>query len=55
MAVYNSTIRSAEEYLEAIPEETMRALVDLSIEDYKLERCTPHSELDVWIKERKVL
>ena len=28
MAVYNSTVRSAEEYLEMIPEETMRILID---------------------------
>lgn len=52
MAVYNPTVRSAEEYLESISGEVMRALVDLSVEDYKMGRCTPHSQIDAWVKER---
>ena len=52
MAVYNSTVRSAEEYLEMIPEETMRILIDSAIDDYEMGRCTPHSQMDIWLKER---
>ena len=52
MAVYNSTVRSAEEYLEMIPEETMRILIDSAIDDYEMGRCTPHSQMDIWVKER---
>ncbi len=52
MAVYNSTVRSAEEYLEMIPEETMRILIDSAIDDYKMGRCTSHSQMDIWVKDR---
>ena len=52
MAVYNSTVRSADEYLEMIPEATMRILIDSAIDDYKMGRCTPHSQMDIWVKER---
>ena len=35
-----------------IPEETMRTLIDSAIDDYEMGRCTPHSQMDIWVKER---
>lgn len=52
MVVYGAVERNAEDYLEDIPQDTMQSLVDLAIEDYEMGRCTPHSQMDSWIKER---
>lgn len=30
----------------------MRTLVDSAIEDYEMGHCTPHPQLDSWIKEQ---
>lgn len=52
MLAYGTMVRNAEDYLKDIPQETMQSLVDLAIEDYEMGRCTPHSQMDAWIKGR---
>lgn len=52
MIAYGAMGHNVEDYLKAVPKETIRSLVDLAIEDYKMGRCTPHSQMDSWIKER---
>lgn len=52
MVAYGAMVRHVEDYLEAIPVETMRTLVDLALEDCEKGLCTPHSQMDAWIKER---
>ena len=52
MGVYGAMEHPAKDYLKRIPQDTMRALVDLSVEDYEMGLCTPHSQMDSWIKER---
>lgn len=52
MVAYGAVERNAEDYLKDIPQDTMQSLVDLAIEDYEMGRCTPHSQMDSWIKER---
>lgn len=52
MMAYETMEHHAENYLKAIPKETMQALVDSAMEDYEMGRCTPHSQMDSWIKER---
>lgn len=50
IAAYGTVECNVESYLEIIPEKTMRTLVDSAIEDYEMGHCTPHSEIDSWIK-----
>lgn len=49
---YGAVERNAEDYLKGIPQDTMQYLVDLALEDYERGRCTPHSQMDSWIKGR---
>ena len=52
MVAYGAVERNVEDYLKDIPQDTMQSLVNLAIEDYEMGRCTPHSQMDSWIKER---
>lgn len=51
-AIYGTMEHNTIAYLKSIPQNTMQTLVDLSIEDYEMGRCTPHSQMDSWIKKR---
>lgn len=52
MVSYSYGIRNTEEYLEEIPKDTMRMLIDMAMDDFKSGRCIPHSQIDAQIKER---
>lgn len=52
IASYSYGICNAEEHLEKVPENTMRMLIDIALDDFKAGRCTPHSQIDAWIKGR---
>ncbi|WP_018336416.1 hypothetical protein [Butyricimonas synergistica] len=52
VATYGIVACSVDDYLNAIPENTMRSLIDSSLEDFHHGRCTSHSRLDSWIKDR---
>lgn len=52
VVTYGIVACSVEDYLNAIPEDTMRSLIDLSLEHYRHGRCTPQIQMDSWIKNR---
>lgn len=52
MVSYGYGTCSAEEYLKKVPEDSIRMLIDIALDDFKSGRCTPHSQIDARIKER---
>ena len=52
VAMYGVVACSVDDYLNAIPEDTMRSLIDLSLDDFRHGRCTSHLQLDSWIENR---
>ena len=52
VAMYGIATCSVDDYLNAIPENTMCSLIDSSLEDFRYGRCTSHLQLDSWIKNR---
>lgn len=52
MVSYSYGTRNTEEYLEEIPEDTMRMLIDIAMDDFKSGRCIPNSQIYAQIKEK---